>query len=343
LQRLRGIQQLAASKGCVVEQAIEYWARHHDQSKYNTPTPEAVVIFLTVLKHNGNTEDDIRGVRNKLKPYAKAFACPPRDITREQQLDYFRNLSGGPCHRKHHYSEVRRFLNWLRDDGFLPLDHPGLPRMAGKVRIAPKRVEVFDIGQREQLIKQARPVERPMTLIKAYLPIRAKEVGVSCWENIDWDVGIMMVCGEDAKKREPRPIHLPRELCERLRPLMQPSGKIYPYKSFYKVGPRLARKAGLKWIINGWRTTAISHLQAAVNDMPRVAEEAGTSVGKMKSNYLKPLRPDVGRAYFGLKKGERHPIEPGYNAEHYGTGMIAPVEATDETPNVIAVEFGARG
>jgi len=77
LQRLRGIQQLAASKGCVVEQAIEYWARHHDQSKYNTPTPEAVVIFLTVLKHNGNTEDDIRGVRNKLKPYAKASLVRP--------------------------------------------------------------------------------------------------------------------------------------------------------------------------------------------------------------------------------------------------------------------------
>jgi len=181
-----------------------------------------------------------------------------------------------------------------------------------------------------------------MTLIKAYTPIRQKEVGVSRWENIDWEVGIMMVWGEDAKKREPRPIHLPRELCERLRPLAQPTGRIYPFESFYKVGPRLARKAGLNWIKNGWRTTTISHLQAAVNDMPRVAEEAGTSVGKMKSNYLKPLRPDVGRAYFGLKKGERHPIEPGYNAEHYGSITTAQTEAADEAQNVVAVEFGAQ-
>jgi hypothetical protein len=62
----------------------------------------------------------------------------------------------------------------------------------------------------------------------------------------------------------------------------------------------------------------------------------------MESNYLKILRPDVGRAYFGLKKGERHPIEPGYNAEHYGTELDAPAQAADEATNVITVDFRAR-
>jgi integrase len=209
-------------------------------------------------------------------------------------------------------------VNWAKYNGYLALDHPGLPRFAGKVKPVPKRVGVYNAVERERLIKKADPMELPMTLIKAYTPIRAKECGLACWESIDWQSSILMVWADQAKKREPRAIHLPRELCERLRPLAQERGRIYPYDSFYKVGPRLAKRAGLTWIRNGWRTTTISHLQAAVNDLPRVAEEAGTSVRKIRTNYLKLVSPHDGRAYFGLHQGERHPIEPGYNAEHYG-------------------------
>jgi integrase len=343
MQRLRGIQQLAAAKGCVVERAIEYWARHHDQLKFNTPTSQVVDAFVDALKQNGNSGEDIATVKGKLNKFARAFGCPPCEISAEQYRVYFNGIPGSARNRMNHRNTARRFLNWAKDNGYLAIDHPGLPRFAGKVKVAPKRVEVFDIRQREQLIEQARPVERPMTLIKAYTPIRQKEAGVACWENIDWDVGIIMVWGEDAKTRRPRAIHLPRELCERLRPLAQPTGRIYPFKSFYKVGPCLARKAGLKWIRNGWRTTTISHLQAAINDKARVAEEAGTSVEKLESNYLKLLRPDVGRAYLGLRRGEHHPIEPGYNAEHYGTGTNDSAAATEEVTNVVTVEFGAHG
>jgi integrase len=270
------------------------------------------------------------------------FVCPLREITMDQLVTYFGSLGGEDRNRLNHRNEVRRFFNWARDRGYLPVDHPGISRFVGTVKVKKKRVSVFDMKQRELLIAQANPDERPITLLKAYMPIRAKEAGNSCWDDLDWDVGILMVWGDDAKTGEPRPLYLPREVCQRLRPLAKATGRIYPFKSYYKVGPRLARKAGLKWIRNGWRKTVISHLQAAINNRERVAEEAGTSVQKLKSNYLKYLRPDVGRAYFGLKKGERHPIEPGYNADHYGTDANAPVETTDEVPNVISIEFGAR-
>ena len=59
----------------------------------------------------------------------------------------------------------------------------------------------------------------------------------------------------------------------------------------------------------------------------------------MKSNYLKVLRPDVGRAYFGLDKGELHPIERGYNAEHYGSGQTGDLEAETGKEKIIHVRF----
>lgn len=341
LQRLSRIQTLAASKNCSIEQTVEYWARHHDQSKFSTPTPEVADRYLDDLRQNGNTDVDILTARSKVMRFTSTFGCPLRDITREQYRGYFKGIGGSARNRKNHRDEIRRFTNWARDNDYLPGDHPGSPR-AGKVKVPPKRIEVFTEGQREDLIRQARPVELPMTLIKAFIPIRPKEAGLACWEDIDWDVGIIMVWGDQAKTKEPRPMRLPRALRTRLRPLAKSSGRIYPFKAFYKVGPRLARKAGIKWIRNGWRTTTISHLQAVVGHKARVAEEAGTSEKKMKTNYLKYLRPTEGRAYFGLNKGELHPVEHGYDAEHYSPESDSQVAGTAQPLNVIAVQFDAQ-
>jgi hypothetical protein len=73
----------------------------------------------------------------------------------------------------------------------------------------------------------------------------------------------------------------------------------------------------------------------------RSTGQAGTSKLTAKSHYLKPLRPDVGRAYFGLKKGERHPIEPGYNAEQYGVNPDAPA-GNDQSEKIVYVKFDAH-
>jgi integrase len=339
LQRLSAIQKLTKTKNCSIEQAVDYWARHHDESKFSTPVQSVATAFLEACKQNGNSKEDIDTMKGKLKRFATAFACPLCDVSADQYREYFADITGSPRNKMNHRNTVRRLVNWAKDIGYLAIDHPGLPRFAGKVKRVPKRVEVYTRNEREQLIEKADPIELPMTLIKAYTPIRAKECGLARWESIDWDLRILNVWADDAKKREPRAIHLPRELCERLRPLALENGRIYPYQSCYKVGPRLAKRAGLKWIRNGWRTTTISHLQAAIIDAPRVAEEAGTSVRKIKTNYLKLLSPHDGRVYFGLRQGERHPVEPGYNAEHYGLDPVVPVDHSD---NIISPHFGAQ-
>lgn len=340
--QLRTIQRLAAMKRCSPEQALDYWGRHHDHSKYSTATRQVVDVFVDELKRRGNSVEDIGPLRSILNRFAKSFSCPLTEITMQQYRQYFAGLKVQPRTLKNHRAGIRRLIRWAKGNGYLAPDHPGCPDFVSKVQVPPKEVEVFDINQREQLLKQTTEVERPMVLIKAYVPIRQKEVGLSRWENIDWEMGIMHLPAKHAKKRRPRVLHFPRELCERLRPLAQAAGKIYPFKSFYRVGPRLARKAGLEWILNGWRTTTISHLQAAINDKHLVAQEAGTSVDKMETNYLKLMRPDVGRAYFGLRKGEFHPIEPGYNAAHYGSEPPTTGAASGGGDNVISVVFSAR-
>jgi integrase len=179
------------------------------------------------------------------------------------------------------------------------------------------------------MLEQASELELPMVLLKAYTPLRQKESSLVEWQDMDFEMGSLVVWADRAKTRQSRMIHLPAELCRRLRPLAREYGPIYPYGNGYEVSPRIARKAGVTWIRNGWRCTVISHLQALLNNLGRVAEEAGTSVQKLKSNYLLPgIRPEMARAYFGLRQTESHPLEPGYQREE-----LLPLE------NVIPCEF----
>ena len=301
---------LAHEKGCTVEDALAYYSKHHDQSKYAAPAPQVVEAFLADRKLMGNSAEDIATLRCRLHRFTGEFSCPLRDITKDQYRKYLAATGCSLRDRRNHREAISRLVNWAKDNDYLPADHPGVPRTGSRVRIPPKRVEVYDLGQRELLIAQARPVELPLTLVRAYVPIRAKECGLVSWEDFNWKTARLTVYGDSAKKRKLRSVSLVPELVARLEPHLEAEGRVYPFKSFYKVGPRLARKAGIKWIRNGWRCSVISHLQAVVRDMGRVADEAGNSPDQIKQHYWKELDPELGRAWYGLKPGQHHPLEP---------------------------------
>lgn len=310
LLRLRNLHTAARNKGGTIEEALDYFALHHDQSSFSIPCPQVVEAFLADRKLMGNSAEDIATLRSRLHRFAAQFACPLRDITKEEYRNYFAATGRSLRDRRNHRSSVGRLVNWARDHDYLPADHPGVPGTGSRVRIPPKQVQVFDREQRELLIAQARSVELPLTLLRAYVPIRSKECALVSWQAINWKTATLTVYADKAKTRESRSVSLVPELLARLEPHRKLEGRLYPFKSFYKVGPRLARKAGLQWIRNGWRCSAISYLQAIVRDLGRVADEAGNSPTQIRRCYLKNLDAESGRAWFGLKPDQLHPVEP---------------------------------
>jgi integrase len=326
---------LAHEKGCTVEDALAYYSKHHDQSKYATPAPQVVEAFLADRKLMGNSAEDIATLRCRLHRFVGVFSCPLRDITTDQYRKYVAATGCSLRDRRNHREAISRLVNWAKNNDYLPADHPGVPRTGSRVRIPGKRVEVYDREQRELLIAQARLVELPLALVRTYVTIRSKECALVSWEDINWKTARLTVYADAAKKREPRSVSLVPELVARLAPHRKPEGRLYPFKSFYKVGPRLAKKAGIKWIRNGWRCSVISHLQAFVRDLGRVADEAGNSPGQIKKHYLKEVDPESGHKWFGLKPGQHHPLEPVRHVIVEGQQQVVPVDPALLPENVI--------
>ena len=326
LLRLRKLESVAQEKGSTIEDALGYYARHHDQSKFAVPCKPVVDAFLADRMRMGNSAEDIATLRCRLGRFAAEFECPLRDISKDQYRTYFFQTGRSLRDRLNHRSSVGRLVNWAKNNEYIPFDHPGIPRTGSRVRIPPKRVEIFDRARRELLIEQARTVELPLTLLRAYIPIRSKECAMVSWEDINWKTLTLTVYADAAKKREPRSISLVPEVVARLEPHRKAAGRLYPFNNFYKVGPRLAKRAGVSWIKNGWRCSAISYLQAIVRDLGRVANEAGNSPQQIKRYYLKDVDPDSGRAWFGLKAHQHHPLEPVRQVAEQGQQGDEPIE-----------------
>ncbi len=156
------------------------------------------------------------------------------------------------------------------------------------------------------------------------------------WEDFNWATERLTVYADVAKTREPRSVSLPRELIQRLAPYRQTEGPLYHHKSFYRLGPKLAARAGIVWKRNIWRKSAISHLYGLVRDLGRVASEAGNSPAELRRSYLKDVDPQTGNAWFGLTEVQRHPLDPGYRFVNDQMTTKVPDTTSEELPsNVI--------
>ena len=336
------LKQRARKANCDPVEAIAYWEKHHNTDRLNAPLSEAVAAFLDFLERkNGNSPEDIAGVRSKLTRFAKSFESPLVSISGSEYQQYLSLLKSGARDQKNHRDEICRFINWAKIWGYLPTDHPGIRFYGSRTRRVAKSIAVLDRDRRERLLDHALAHELPMALIKCFIPIRQKEISLINWQDINLEDGTLVIDPAKAKVRRGRVMRLPRELSERLRPFSKPSGPIFTGKSPYKAFPRMARRAGIAWSKNILRATVISHLQAAINHKQLVAEEAGTSVGRLDINYLKLGIPSkVGRSYFGLREGEMHPIEPGYNAlRPVAYKFETEVSAQEDPSNVVVCDF----
>ncbi len=181
LLQLKKLDADAREMGSTIPEALAYFARHHDQTKFSTPCRQVVDAFLTDRKAMGNSAEDIATLRCRLHRFAAQFACPLRDITKDQYRTYFAATGHSLRDRRNHRASVGRLVNWAKANDYLPADHPGIPQTGSRVRIPAKRVEVFDREQRELLIAQARPVELPLTLLRLY---RSRELPRVCSDKL---------------------------------------------------------------------------------------------------------------------------------------------------------------
>jgi integrase len=304
------LEDRAQLMGVTPDQIYDFWERHHNQSKYGTPIPEVVELFLAARRKAGNSDLDLRDLKLHLGWFCDRFKCPLRDVTADEYDQFFAGFDVSPVTLKHYRGSVERFLNWAIAKRFLPHDHPGVPANLSEVKHTSKRLPLMTRAEREQIIECCDDDERPLALLAAYCPGRTCELNFVSYEDINYSNSKLAVYADEAKTSVTRFIHLVPELIERLKPYRERKGRISRWVDLSALWKRLAKRAGVTWRRNGWRKAVLSYLVAYTQNFAGVAAEGGTSVEQLKKTYVTAVEFEVGAAYFGLTASDFHPLRP---------------------------------
>jgi integrase len=211
------------------------------------------------------------------------------------------------------YNLLRTVWIFARKKSWLPSDHPALPEDVpySKGDGAYSLCTTDNFNKLIQLL-QARPdadMLVPYVFLMAYAGIRTEEAKRLTWEDIKSEgqrggmeqrlTSIEVPRGKGKLKTERRSVNINKTLESKLDSYLHVefkneynevdykdrTGPIVSYATADAIVRKVARKAGIPWMHNMLRHTYITHFLRISERLELVADQCGTSVKMIKSNY----------------------------------------------------------
>lgn len=272
--------------------------------------PAAVAEFLAHIKAQSLAQksslDHYVKLRQRLTKFASHFNGPLRALTQPEVRAWLNALGVSAKTWNHYRAAIVELLRFADNCGWL--DAADLKKLSSlrplkTLAIKPRPYTPEEIRERlEFLLARAPGMVAPVVLV-AFCGYRWSEVigarGTADWSDIDFDRRESKVWAGHSKVGEDRVAALPNNAIAWLRLSAQASGRICPTRKPDRTLRRLF-KGEFAIKPNGFRKAFISHRLAVTGDIVKVADEAGTSPAKIKSNYLSRPSEHIGRSYFEI-------------------------------------------
>ena len=272
----------------------------------------AVADFRLYLAAKGRSSDYVAMVMRDLEHLAAAFPVRVRDISADMLREWHaaRCQGTGTARKIGVRAACTAFWKWCRreglvgNDGVTPADRlPLEAREKGSCHILTK-------AQLDALLEAVPVKHKAWVLIGAYAGLRPEEIAPKRskladgkrglhWEDIDFTFMQIRVAAETSKVDCARLVPLCRVLAEALEPLRSTG----PVCASSPVEDKTLRDLGKSIFGGAWPKDCLRHSygsyrNAMTRNMPRVAEEMGTSVAMLHRHYHNPQSEALGKEWF---------------------------------------------
>lgn len=330
-------QEGLAARGMTVEDAVAYALAHAPIVADKTMSK----LFDEYVEHRtkevGISPAYLRTLNSYVKKLKEAFG-PAKigEVTKGRIRSFLAGLKSkdgegeaSPDTRNHYLQTLVAVFNYAIEERYLAVSPTDGIRQA---RGNDGTISVLSVEQTAKLLEALSMPEHAeiaaATLIQLFAAPRRSELMLIKWEivttqflrldNVKWGT-------------TKRPVEMPETLLEWLAPLRQKSGFVFAPKDVEadrectKIGnkrerehaiksavkpfedsyawrlEKAAKAAGVKLPKNVLRHTAITMRVNLTNDLPATARWAGTSVEKIRTNYLGRGTPEDAQRFYGLK------------------------------------------
>jgi integrase len=296
----------------LVSEAVEARLKAAESKHVQKKLPEVVTELLMLKDKELQRKKWVRFLTRMLNGLASYYTGPIDDIRAHDLNAWLRSITGGLTYRRHHRNAAAQLMRYAQGQNYLPRDWDEFDRVDDPAPPAVK-VKTWTPEQIVKLLARTHANMIPFTVLQVFAGIRHEEVNPAefdlaktplDWSHFDWEQKLIHIPEDVAKTGQDRIIPMSDNLVAWLRPLARTSGAVCNLRSSASSLGLAKKRAGLpagkNESRNILRKTFISARLAIVKSIGQVAEEAGNSPQKIKSNYRRPMTESMAKRLFNI-------------------------------------------
>ena len=287
--------------GVPLMDAARFYAKHHGLGIKRKAVSDAVDEMIATKGIGKRSKVYLDDLRYRLGAFKRAFHCDVNALVPDDVARFFDDLKLSPRSHKNFFSALRTFFAFAQRHGWLSKEADLLARVE-EISETPAPVEIFTSSELAALFKNAPPELATCVALGAFAGLRAEEILRLDWRDTEKSPGFIEVAAHKAKTAARRIVPISDNLARWLAIAPHNGARVWPRSKwvFFKALQRTAGAAKITWKQNALRHSFISYRLAEIQDVNRVALEAGNSPQMIFRHYRELATPDQARTWFSI-------------------------------------------
>lgn len=289
--------KVLAGRGSVLDAAREF--AKGNRAKEPKLVQKVVEAFLATKEKKSAAY--VRDLKLRLGAFSDSFAGYIANITVEEIEAWLHRLGGSARTFNNYRNAVVSLFRFAKKREWLD---EGKATAAERVDREPdkgKEIEIFTAAEMRKLLQFAPDDLRAWVLLGGFAGLRTEEVCRLDWRDVRLKDRFIEIKAAKAKTASRRIVPIADNLARWLKPLAKKkTGAVFTGRHPGDRTEKLAKDAGVEWKVNGLRHSFISYRVAKIQDVAKVALEAGTSPAMVFANYRQLVTPIQATEWFGI-------------------------------------------
>jgi integrase len=304
-------------------EAAKFYMRHHGRGICPKPVAEAVAEMIAAKTEKGVSAAYLADLRYRLGAFAGGFRCNVNAILPDDIRSFLEGMRLAPRGFNNMLTTIGTFFAFARDRGWLSREAELLAGIE-KRREKAVPVEIFTPAEMGALLSHCSKELKPCLALAAFAGLRAEEILRLDWADLERRPGFIEVSADKAKTAARRLVPIAANLAHWLAISSHRSGRVWPHSKpwFFESirdtvkrinterAKRKPKEPAFAWKANALRHSFISYRVAEIQDVNRVALEAGNSPKMIFQHYRELCTPTEARTWFALAPVDAENVIP---------------------------------
>jgi integrase len=281
--------------------AVRFYTRHHGKGIKRKGVADAVDEMIAAKQQKGVSQLYVADLRYRLGALADALHCDVSAIAPDDVAAFLNELRLSPRSYNNFVRALRTFFAFAQRHDWLSKEVNLLaPIEKRSERSVP--VEIFTPTDLAALLKHSWSDLTGCIALAAFAGLRSEEILRLDWADIERRPGFVEIASHKAKTATRRLVPISDNLARWLAIAPRNGERVWQHSKpwYFEALRNAAARAKIKWKQNALRHSFISYRLAEIQDVNRVALEAGNSPQMIFRCYRELATPEQARTWFAI-------------------------------------------